>query len=77
MNVMTKQQIPERGFYNENPDMKLTKTTLKVKALIKINWIYVCFVYYLFLAKWNSKGEISSIYNSVKFKIFSGFNSQL
>ena len=77
MNVMTKQQIPERGFYNGNPDTKLTKPTLEVKAQIKINWIYVCFVCCLFPAKRDCKGEISSIYNSVKFKRFSGFNSQM
>lgn len=54
MNVMTKQQAPWQGFYNENPDIKLNKTTLEVKALIKINWIYARVVYCQFLAKRNS-----------------------
>lgn len=76
MNAMTKQQTPQRGFYNGNSDIKLTKTTLEVKTLIKINWIYARFVYCLFLTKRNCKGEISSIYNSVKFNGFSGLNCQ-
>ena len=48
---MTKYKHLKRRFYYENPDIKLTKTTLEVKILIKINWIYACVVYFLFFTK--------------------------